>query len=264
MLDIMQQFIEKYYINPIIYDTGYNPINTITWFTIILISIFLALKLFSRIDVKIDDYFIIAIAPYIVFGSILRVLEQTGTIQQPLEYLLLTPIVQEVTLLVTVFLVLLTKGIAPRLNIHNWQVLFGSIGIVLSMSNFALLLSVQEMVHSEIFLLVLGLGTILALILYGISGFFNFSLMTNRLNMFIIWAHLLNTLSIYIWLNSIFHKATIFHKEYKWTYIVLPLLWILDTKLKNKDSLRNIVKLIILYLGLAPATRYTLRLLLGI
>ncbi len=132
------------------------------------------------------------------------------------------------------------------------------------MSNFALLLSIQEMVHSEIFLLVLGLGTILALIIYGISGFFNFSLMTNRLNRFIIWAHLLNTLSIYLWLNSIFHKATIFHKEYKWTYIVLPLLWILDTKLKNKDSLRNLVKLIILYLGLAPATRYTLRLVLGI
>ncbi|HUW67123.1 MAG TPA: DUF63 family protein [Candidatus Nanoarchaeia archaeon] len=263
MLDIIQQFIEKYYINPIIYDTGNNFINTITWLVIILISIFLALKLFSRINVKIDDYFIIAVTPYIIFGSILRVLEDTGTIQPPLEYLLLTPIVYEVTLLITVFSILLTKGIATRLNIPDWQVLFGSMGIILSMSIFALPLRVLDMVHPEIFLWILGLGTVLAIIIYGIGRFFDFPLVTNRLNALIIWAHLLNTLSIYIWLDSIFHKATIFHKEYKWTYFVLPLLWILDTKFKNKDSLRNILKLSLLFLGLASATRNTLRLVLG-
>jgi uncharacterized membrane protein len=120
------------------------------------------------------------------------------------------------------------------------------------------------MVHPDFFLSIFGLGTVLALIIYGICGFFNFSLVTNRLNALIIWAHLLNSLSIYIWLDFIFHKATIFHQEYKWTYIVLPLLWIMDNKFQNKDSLRNIVKLSILYIGLAVATRNTLRLILGI
>lgn len=222
------------------------------------------LKLFSSFDVKIDDCFIIAVVPYILFGSILRVFEDTGTIQPPLEYLLLTPIVYEVTLLITVFSVLLTKGISPRLNIPDWQVLFGSVGIILSVSNFALLLSVWDMVHPEIFLWILGFGTVLALIIYGIGRFFDFPLVTNRLNALIIWAHLLNTLSIYIWLDSIFHKTTIFHVEYKWTYFVLPVLWILDTKFSNKYFLRNILKLSLLFLGLAPATRYTLRLVLGI
>jgi len=210
MLDLITQFIEKYYINPIIYDTGYNLINTITWFAIFLISIFLVLKLFSLIDVKIDDSFIIAVAPYIIFGSTLRVLEDAGTFQPPLEYLLLTPLVYVVTLLITVFSVLLSKGIAPRLNIPNWHVLFGSFGIILSMSNFALLLSAWDMVHPEIFLWILGLGTLFALIIYRIGRFFGFPLVTNRLNALIIWAHLLNTLSIYIWLDSIFNKATIF------------------------------------------------------
>lgn len=258
MLDVIQQFIEKYYINPIIYDTGNNFINTITWLVIILISIFLALKLFSRMDVKIDDYFIIAVAPYIIFGSTLRVLEDTGTIQPPLEYLLLTPIVYEVTLLITVLLVLLTKGISQRLKMHDWQVLFGGVGIVLSISTFGLSLSVRDMVHPEIFLWILGVGTGLALIIYSIFRFFDFSLMINKLNAVIIWAHILNTQSTFIWLN------TIFHEEHKWTYIVLPVLWILDTKIKNRDVLRNLLKLSILFLGLAPATRNTLRLVLGI
>lgn len=264
MFDIIQQFIEKYCINPIIYDTGYNLINAITWFTIILLSIFLALKLFSLIGVKIDDSFIIAIAPYIVFISILRVLEDTGTIKPPLNYLLLTPIFYEVTLFIIVFSVLLTKGIAPRLKIPDWHVLFGSMGIILSMASLALLFRVWDMVHPEFFLWIFGLGTVLALIIYGICGFFNFSLVTNRLNALIIWAHLLNSLSIYIWLDFIFHKATIFHQEYKWTYIVLPLLWIMDNKFQNKDFLCNIVKFSILFIGLAAATRNTLRLILGI
>lgn len=263
MLDNIQQFIMKNYINHIIYDTGYSPINTIIWFTIILLSIYLVLKLFSLIGVKIGNSFIIAVAPYIIFGSILRVFEHTGTIQPPLEYLLITPIVYGVTLLITVFFALLAKGISPRLNIPDWQVLFGSMGIILSMSSFALLFSVQDMVHPEIFLWILVLGTILALIIYGMGRFFDIPLVTNRLNALIIWAHLLNTLSIYIWLDSIFHNATIFHKEYKWTYFVLPLLWILDAKFRNKDSLRNILKLSLLFFGLSSATRNTLRLVFG-
>ncbi|KAF5413298.1 MAG: Calcium-gated potassium channel MthK [Candidatus Methanophagaceae archaeon] len=154
MLDIMQQFIEKYYINPIIYDTGYNPINTITWFTIILISIFLALKLFSRIDVKIDDYFISAIAPYIVFGSILRVLEDTGTIQPPLNYLLISPIFYELILVITVLFIVFAKVFAPRLNIHDWRILFSGIGIVLTLFSIALLLSIQDIMHPGAFLMI--------------------------------------------------------------------------------------------------------------
>lgn len=264
MLDNIQQFIDKYYINPIIYDTGYSPINTIIWLAIILLSIYLVLKLFSLIDIKIDDSFIIAIAPYIILGSIVRVFEDIGTIQPPLKYLLLTPMVYEMTLLITVFFALLAKGISPRLNISNWQVLFGSMGIILSMSSFAFLFSVRDMVHPEIFLLILGFGTVLALIIYGMGRFFDIPLVTNWLNALIIWAHILNTLSIYTWLDSIFHNATIFHKEYKWTYFVLPLLWILDAKFRNKDSLRNILKLSLLFLGLASATRNTLRLVFGI
>lgn len=248
MLDTIQQLAE----------------NTITWYAIILLSIFLALKIFSVIGVKINDSFIIAVAPYIIFTTSLRVLEDTGTIQSPLKYLLITPIFYEVTLFIIVFSVLLTKAIAPKLKIPDWHVLFGSMGIILSMANLALLLSVWGMVHPEMFLWIWGLGTVLALIIYGICDFFDFSLVTNRLNALIIWAHLLNTLSIYIWLDSIFHKATIFHQEYKWNYIALPLLWIMDTKFRNKDSLRNIVKLIILFIGLAAATRNTLRLILGI
>ncbi|HJH27472.1 MAG TPA: hypothetical protein C5S37_12105 [Methanophagales archaeon] len=31
MTEAIRHFIETYYLHPITYDTGYNPINTITW-----------------------------------------------------------------------------------------------------------------------------------------------------------------------------------------------------------------------------------------
>jgi len=49
-----------------------------------------------------------------------------------------------------------------------------------------------------------------------------------------------------------------------WTYLILPILWILDTKFKNSDTLRNFLKFTILYIGLTPAMRNILRLVLGV
>jgi len=46
--------------------------------------------------------------------------------------------------------------------------------------------------------------------------------------------------------------------------IFFPVLWILDTEFKDDDALRNLVKLTILVLGFAPATRNTIRMVFGI
>lgn len=276
MLDIMQQFIEKYYINPIIYDTGYNPINTITWFTIILISIFLALKLFSRIDVKIDDYFIIAIAPYIVFGSILRVLEDTGTIQPPLNYLLISPIFYELILVITVLFIVFAKVFAPRLNIHDWRILFSGIGIVLTLFSIALLLSIQDIMHPGAFLMIFSFCGGLSLVIYAIGRYFSISFITDKLNAIIIFSFLLKASSTYIGVEffGYYSKSLgiLFGKNIHLNLIslipsliiVILFLYFLDIKLKNNDALRNIIKLFMLFIWMTPAMRDTVRIVLGL
>ncbi len=245
------------------------------WLVVILIAYFLVWKFFPRINVELDDYFIIALTPYIIFGSLLRVLDDTVIMESPIRYLFITPIVYAVTLFIAIFLLLLTKAIAPKLNIHDWRALFGGMGVVLSISVFVLLLSImyrinQEWVHPEVFLWILGLGTGLIILIYGISRFFGFSLMTNKLNAIILWAHILNTLSTLIGVNifSYYVRGSLNPLTGilgpVWTYLILPFLWILDTKFKNSDTLRNFVKFIILYIGLAPATRNILRLVMGV
>ncbi len=260
----------------------YPPLNQ--FIAIILIPFFLAKRYMPRIDVKygnfFDDNFIVALIPYIIFGSLLRLLEYAGIISHSLEssirYLFITPVVYVVTLSVAILLLLLTKGIAKKLNIQNWRVLFGGMGIVLSMSVFALLLSCMyrvnlEWVHPEVFLWSLCIGTGLIILIYGISRFFGFSLMTNKLNAIILWAHILNVLSIYAWMESVWHTPLdnlipVFIKVcgYDWMYLTLPVLWILNARNMKSDNFRNLLKFIILYIGLAPATRNILRLVLGV
>lgn len=62
-------------------DSGYTPVNTITWAIILGLSIFWVVKLLDKINVKIDDGFVLAVVPFIIFGSSLRVVEDAGAIQ---------------------------------------------------------------------------------------------------------------------------------------------------------------------------------------
>ncbi|MGB9675446.1 MAG: DUF63 family protein [Candidatus Nanoarchaeia archaeon] len=66
-------FLEKYFIQPIYADTGYNVINTITYSIIAISLLFAIYKFFKKISFKIDKYFLYSLIPFIVLGSSVRV-----------------------------------------------------------------------------------------------------------------------------------------------------------------------------------------------
>jgi len=69
----MENFIYDYYVSPILSRTGYNPINTITYAVIALISLFVIYKLFKRFNIVVDRRFIYSVVPFILLGSTIRV-----------------------------------------------------------------------------------------------------------------------------------------------------------------------------------------------
>lgn len=276
MLDTIQRAIEKNYIHPIIYDTGYSPFNKIVLLIIILFSLFLVLKFLSRIDVKVDNNLIIATVPYIIFGSTLKMLEKTGAISQPFNYLLISPIYYELTLVITTLFIVFAKVLAPRLNIHDWQVLFRGIGIFLTLFNIALLLITQGIMHTMAFLMVLSLGGALSLVIYAIGRHFSISSITDKLNAIIIFSFLLKASSTYISVEffGYYFKSLgiIFGKNIDLSLIslipnliiVLLFLWLLDNILKNYDVLRNIIKLFLIFIWMTPTMTNTFRIVLGL
>ena len=70
----MQQFIEKYFLNPILNYEGYNIINTGTYAIIAAVAIFLITKIIERKKIKLDQTFYYGVIAFVLFGSIFRVM----------------------------------------------------------------------------------------------------------------------------------------------------------------------------------------------
>ena len=270
-------FINEYYINPIIYDTGYNPINTITWAIILGLSLFGVVKLLDKLDVTVDEVFIFAVSPYIFVGGSLRVVEDAGIVVAPLKYLLITPLIYFFIFFVCVAMLVLSVGLqrAVRIN-YYWPFAMG--GVAWSALNVWLLYQTAPAFNAGILALILSVGVALSLVVYAIARLLNFALLKDRVNAFVLDGQLLDATATSFGLTFLpyaeKHVLPNFLIEATGTAFVMyplklvvtiPVLFIIDQYLKTESkNLTGLVKLAILTVGLAPAIRDTLRMTLGI
>jgi len=87
------EFIDEYYIQPIVLDSGYNIYNTLTWAVLLGLSLFGIIKLLKKLNLRIDAAFVLALAPHIVFWASARVVEDMNLVQPPHSYILITPFI---------------------------------------------------------------------------------------------------------------------------------------------------------------------------
>jgi len=74
----IKDFFQTYFVNSIVLSQGYNPINTVVYATILVVVVYFIYRALGKLRVKIDKRFGIAIAPFIIFGSALRVVVDAG------------------------------------------------------------------------------------------------------------------------------------------------------------------------------------------
>jgi uncharacterized membrane protein len=270
-------FINEYYLNPIIYDTGYNPVNTITWAIILGLSLFSVVKLLNKLKVTVDEVFIFAVSPYIFVGGSLRVVEDAGIVAAPFKFLLITPLIYFFIFFVCVVALMLSVGLqrAVRIN-YYWP--FAIIGVAWSILNVWLLYTGAESFNAGIFALILSVGVALSFSVYAVARLLNFTLLKDRVNAFVLDGQLLDATATSFGLTFLpyaeKHVLPNFLIEATGTAFVMyplklvvtiPVLFIIDQYLKNESkNLMGLVKLAILTVGLAPAIRDTLRMTLGI
>jgi uncharacterized membrane protein len=270
-------FINEYYINPIIYDTGYNPINTITWAIILGLSLFGVVKLLNKLDITVDEVFIFAVSPYIFVGGSLRVVEDAGIVAAPFKFLLITPLIYFFIFFVCVAMLMLSVGLqrAVRIN-YYWP--FAMVGVAWSVLNVWLLYATATSFNAGILALILSVGVALSFFVYAIARFLNFALLKDRVNAFVLDGQLLDATATSFGLTFLpyaeKHVLPNFLIEATGTAFVMyplklvvtiPVLFIIDQYLKTESkNLTGLVKLAILTVGLAPAIRDTLRMTLGI
>lgn len=284
IIDTLWQYIYKYYINGIVNDASYNPVDTVTYAILLGISLFGVYKLLVKLKVEIDTRFIIAVTPYILAGSSLRVLEDSGVFSPPINYLFITPIIYFVIFAVTISILSLAIALERKGIIKDYHIFFCAGGIAWTLVNIASLIVLGQVQHLEYAAAILVMGLLSTGVVYLVSSKLNFTLLTNKLNISILFTHLLDASSTYVgmdWLGyyekhvvpTFFidiagkftdHPALVMYPLKLLVFI--PVFYMLDSQFdEDKDKkFIPLMKLVIIVLGLSPALRNTLRILMGV
>lgn len=280
LTEAIRQFVSTYYIHPITHDAGYNPVNTITWALLLVLCLFLTLKLLKKLDIEIDKRFIAAVSSYIFVGASLRVMEDAGLFSPPLSYVLITPLIYFLLFFCSVAILTISVKIfrSNKIRDYNYKLAFGLVGVLWFSANLMILLSKEEIISPWVLFAVIGISAIILLVIYAIGAKFSVHFLTEKLNVSVLAAHLLDASSSYIGIDLLGYsgKHVIEGIIVKYTGsaagmyplklgMLIPVLYLLDTQFSEKDrELKNLVLLAIIVIGLAPAVRNTLRLILGV
>lgn len=283
IVDTLWQYIYKYYINGIVNDASYNPVDTVTYAILLGISLFGIYKLLVKLKVEVDTSFIIAVTPYILAGSSLRVLEDSGVFSPPIKYLFITPIIYFVIFAVTILILSIAISLERKEIIKDYHIFFCAGGIAWTLVNIASLIILGKVQHLEYAAAIFVLGLVSTGAVYLVSSKLNFTLLTNKLNISILFTHLLDASSTYVgmdWVgyyekhvvptffidiagNFTDHPALIMYPLKLLVFI--PVFYMLDSQFDDKDKkFIPLMKLVIIVLGLSPALRNTLRILMGV
>jgi len=281
-LDQVLQFINTYYLEPIKGDEGYNPINTFTWAIILGICIFGVFRLLEKLEVKITPRFIASVVPFVLAGSALRVFEDSpaGIIHAPWSYLLITPNIYFLVFAITIICLWLSIRLQRAGLVKDYHVCFAGLGLLWFFINLAVLLYFQRIVAPFVPIFVIGAGTGLTYIFYLIARHFKSSIFTDPLNLSILLVHFMDASSTFIGVDTMGY----YEKHVLPSYLIdltgtalvmyplkliifLGVIYVLDTQFENDErsqNLKMLIKMVIIVLGLSPATRNTIRMMLGI
>jgi len=279
IINKISQLINEYYIDPILHDSGYNIVNTVTWAVILGICIFGIVKLLRKMNVRITDRLTASVIPFILAGSSLRVIEDTGTLEPPVSYLFITPNIYFMVFFVTIIFLIIAKLVSKSTR-KDFETIFALFGSAWFVVNIAYLLRLEDIVLPWVPVFVISSASILLYIIYFIFNRAGMGIFRNKLNLSILGVHLLDASSTVAGVDFLGyyekHVVPAFLIDLTGTAMVmyplkllifLPVIYVLDSQFDEDEesrTLKTFLKLVIIMLGLAPACRNTVRMMLGV
>lgn len=307
------QFIWKYFWGPIVSDAFghtafYNGVQAEEKFTIVsemiygilVILVLIGLyKLMKKWNISVNSYFLLAIMPYIIAGSVTRVLEDSEFFVEPILYLFITPIIYFQILFI--FLIFLFLGYYFQNRFNSSYVSINStlfIGGMIYLSPFIYYISnwffgnpwiPGSEVRFDVFILVFSLVLTIVLSVFLISNFFKkysfIYVFKNPLNLSMIGGHMVDGITSYISIYDPLNMGLPFYYEKHpasdlilniWPplfpivkFLLIVIVIIIFDVVYKKDfekyaRLVNLLKIGIFILGFAPGLRDLLRVMMGV
>ena len=282
-------FIQKYYIDPIINDSGYNIFNTVTWAIILGLSVYLLIYLLQKMKIQIDAKSMAATIPFIIAGASLRVVADSGVVSPPFSYALITPNIYFFVFLLTAACLIFALLLQKYKLVKTFHQPYATLGILFILIVYAVLFSVCTVVNWYVPFAVAAVGLGVALVVGLIAKKFDSPLFSDKMNLTILAAHMMDATSTVIGIEVFGyiekHVLPAYLIELTGSaYVMYPLkiaifllvVLLLDKGLesaaadeseKEKNQLtqiKNAIKFVIIILGVAPAIRNSIRLMFGI
>lgn len=280
----MWEFLQDYFINPILANGWFNPVNTIVYSVILIAAVYLVYRLLNRMKVMIDDRFTFAVLPFIFWAATTRVLHDAafaGKLSPELNAFYSSPLFPTpgsylITFALALFTLLLGLLIQKTLKFPYWKTMLG-VGTALTILNITML----PVVTLFPLLMIGGLTFMWAGIFFSWRPMFSrlgrlpvsnyYHKLLSRENLLILSAHFLDatatvtalTLFGYFeqhvvprMLFPLFGPYAMFLLK---AVVVLPALWAID-RYAEDPQFRKFLKITVLILGLAPGLRDMIRL----
>lgn len=277
-------FIYEYFLNPILSNGWFNPVNSITYGVILVVAVYLVFKLLKKMNIHIDRYFLYAILPFILWAASTRVLHDAayyGVLTGGLGEFYALPIFPTpgsylITFLLALIVLLISLLIQKYAKFPYWKTML-AIGIVLGIVNFALYPRI-DLIPAAMILGITFLWSVLFFLLYKFSKTSKFKALKDIFtleNSGILSSHMLDASATYVALTffgyleqhplprlliGFSNPAAMFLLKIA---VLIPVLYIID-RYSEEGDFKNFLKIVILILGLAPGLRDMIRLMVGV
>ncbi len=273
-------FIREYFLDPILGNGWFNPVNTLVYGIILVMAVYLVFRLLKRMGIRIDRRFLYAVLPFIFWGSSTRVLHDAafaGVLTGPVGDFYSLPVFPTPGSYIITFslalLVLFVSLLVQRFSgFPYWKVMLTT-GIAISAINVVLI------PFANLFPLGVIVGvTSLWFLLFHSVGNLSKRMKSKRLNNLfssentgLLTAHMLDATATWTAMTffgyleqhvvpnmviPILGPGAMFLLKLA---VMIPVLYLVDQYTEEGDF-RNFLKIVILILGLAPGLRNTIRL----
>ncbi|NYB52049.1 MAG: DUF63 family protein [Methanobacteriaceae archaeon] len=260
--DSIIQYIQE---NFIYLHPGYTTLNTIVFGIILGLVILLIIRMFRWIDKDPKDL-LLPLIPFIYFGSSARALVDNGI--YPLTYILVTPGIYLLTGISAIITLLAAVFIERKIGWDYRYIIF-LVGVVLCIPN------VYFTPHINLVAVLQILGSWALVSAPFILLSLKWGLLKDKFNLSVLLAHIFDASTTFIavdyygygeqhvlpnFLTQLADTAMVMFPLK--IAVILPALYVIDTYVEDR-TIRNMLKLAIFILGLAPGMRNFLSLGMG-
>ncbi len=281
----MWEFLQEHFIDPVLANGWFNPVNTLVYSAILIAAVFLVYRLLGRMGVSIDNRFVWAVVPFIFWASSTRVLHDAAfsdRLPPVLNAFYSSPIFPTpgsylITFTLALTVLVLSLGIQRLWGIAYWKSMPAA-GWALVLLNLAiipwaspfplLLIGGLTLLWTGIFF---SWRPLLARIpIPALSDYYH--ILLSRENLLILGAHFLDATATVVALAHFGYVEQHVVPRLMFPYlgpyamfllkgvVVLPALWAID-RYAEDPQMKRFLKLVVLILGLAPGLRNMLRLI---